>query len=294
MEPLILMKGPPGSGKTLLARSFASILPALTKDEALEVTKLYSVSGNLPPKQPLIVVRPFRSPHHSASSIGIIGGGNNIKPGEISLAHRGVLFADELAEFPRHVLEALRQPLEDRVVTISRASGTLTFPAQFILVAACNPCPCGYLNSMQKQCICMPGQILKYKKKLSGPLLDRIDIHIDVPFVDVDKLASIKDAEGSVVIRKRIEDARNIQKNRFSNIGIFTNSEMGSNHIKQFCKLNDESLELIKSAISQMHLSARGYSRILKLSRTIADLEGSEDIQTHHLLESLQYRSNEA
>lgn len=289
----VILKGPPGSGKTLLARSFPSILPAISRDEALEVTKIYSVSGNLSKDKPIITTRPFRSPHHTASYVGIIGGGNNIKPGEVSLAHRGVLFMDELPEFPRQVLEALRQPLEDRKVTISRASGTLTFPSQFILLTAHNPCPCGFLGSPNKTCVCMPGQISRYKKKLSGPLLDRIDIHLDVPFVEVEKLTSLEASEDSATIRKRVEKARNIQKERFSGSGILTNSEMSNAQIKQFCQITREALELLKLAISQMNLSARGYHRVLKLSRTIADLSESENILSEHIAESLTYRAME-
>lgn len=289
----VILKGPPGAGKTLLARAFPSILPSLSKDEALEVTKIYSVSGYLSSDQPLILTRPFRSPHHTASYVGLIGGGNTIKPGEVSLAHRGVLFLDELPEFPRHVLEALRQPIEDRKVTISRSSGTLTFPSQFILVAAHNPCPCGFLGSLNHTCSCMPGQISRYKKKISGPLLDRIDIHLDVPTVEVDKLTGDEDAENSTVIRKRVEKARQIQRERFKESGILTNSEMNNSQIKQFCHLNEDALDLLKMAISRMNLSARGYHRILKLSRTIADLAGSEDILTEHIAEALTYRAQE-
>lgn len=289
----VLLKGPPGSGKTLLARSFPSILPTLTKEEALEVTKLYSICGNLTDGKPIITTRPFRTPHHTASYVGLIGGGNNIKPGEVSLAHRGVLFLDELPEFSRQVLEALRQPLEDKVVTISRASGTLTFPAQFILVAAQNPCPCGFLGSLNKKCICLPGQISRYRKKISGPLLDRIDIHLDVPAVESDKLTDGLAYENSQTIRHRVEKARKAQLKRFKNLGILTNSEMNNSQIKQFCKLDEEGLNLLKLAISKMNLSARGYHRVLKLARTIADLSSSENILLEHIAESLQYRAKE-
>lgn len=289
----IIMTGPPGAGKTLLARAFPSILPPLTKEEALEVTKIYSVSGNLSSDVPVMTVRPFRSPHHTASYVGIIGGGNVIKPGEVSLAHRGVLFLDELPEFPRQVLEALRQPLEDRKVTISRSSGTLTYPSQFILVAAHNPCPCGFLGSQNKNCVCMPGQISRYKKKISGPLLDRIDIHLDVPPVDIDKLAGDQKAEDSKAIRSRVQKAREKQAQRFKGLGIFANSEMNNAHIKQYCHITPDALELLKMAISQMNLSARAYHRILKLSRTIADLGGSENILSEHVAESLTYRVKE-
>lgn len=289
----IILKGPPGAGKTLLARAFPSILPALSKEEALEVTRIYSVSGNLSKDRPIITSRPFRCPHHTASYVGIIGGGNTVKPGEVSLAHRGVLFLDELPEFPRQVLEALRQPLEDRRITISRSAGTLTFPSQFILLAAHNPCPCGFLGSPKKNCVCMPGQISRYKKKISGPLLDRIDIHLDVPAVEVDKLTGEVEAEDSKMIRKRVEKARKAQGERFSGSGILTNAEMGNAHIKQFCRVTVEALELLKLAISQMNLSARGYHRVLKLSRTIADLSESENILSEHVAEALTYRARE-
>lgn len=289
----VLLKGPPGAGKTLLARSFASILPPLTADESLEVTKIYSITGNLGRGNPFVKARPFRSPHHTASYVGLIGGGNTIKPGEVSLAHRGVLFLDELPEFPRQVLEALRQPLEDHRVTISRSSGSLTFPAKFILVAAQNPCPCGFLGSLKRQCVCMPGQISRYQKKLSGPLLDRIDIHLDVPFVEVEKLTGEHLSEDSRSIRERVVEARKIQIERFKGMGILTNSEMGNVQIKQFCTISKDALELLKMAISQLNLSARGYHRVLKLSRTIADMSQSDNILTEHIAEALQYRARE-
>lgn len=289
----VLLKGPPGAGKTLLSRTFPSILPVLDLEEALEVTQIYSVTGNLQKGQSLIAKRPFRSPHHTASYVGIIGGGNTIKPGEVSLAHRGVLFMDELPEFPRQVLEALRQPLEDKQVSISRASGSITFPAKFILLAAQNPCPCGFLGNSGKNCICMPGQVARYQKKISGPLLDRIDIHLDVPAVDVAKLTTDDIPEDSKTIRFRVQNARLVQKTRFGNSGILTNSEMNNQQIKQFCKLEEDAIDLLKMAISKMNLSARSYHRILKLSRTIADLDKSEMILLKHVSESLQYRAKE-
>ncbi|MBI3485978.1 YifB family Mg chelatase-like AAA ATPase [Candidatus Daviesbacteria bacterium] len=289
----VLLKGPPGTGKTLLAKSFPSILPPLTFDEAIEVTRIYSITGNLTKTQPLITTRPFRSPHHTASYVGIIGGGNSIKPGEVSLAHRGVLFLDELPEFPRQVLEALRQPLEDLKISISRASGSVTFPAQFILLAAQNPCPCGFLGSIKKSCICMPGQIARYQKKVSGPLLDRIDIHLDVPAVEVEKLSSDSNSEDSKTIRQRIEKARQIQYERFKDSPVLTNSEMSNLQIKQFCTISQEALDLLKLAIAQMNLSARAYHRVLKVSRTIADLAASPKIEVAHVAEALQFRSRE-
>lgn len=286
----VLMKGPPGSGKTMLARSFPSILPPLSEEESVELTQIYSITGNLTEDRPVILFRPFRAPHHTASYVGVIGGGNMVKPGEISLAHRGVLFLDELPEFPRQVIEALRQPLEDRKVTISRAAGTLSYPTQFILLAACNPCPCGFLDTPGKNCICLPGQISRYGKKLSGPLIDRIDIHLDVPNLPVDKLTNETIAENSGIIRKRVIRAKQIQTDRFTGSGILNNSEMTNSQIKQFCKIDPEGLDLLKTAISRLNLSARSYYRVLKLARTIADLADSERIGSGHLAEALQYR----
>ena len=287
----ILMTGPPGSGKTLLARTLPSILPPLSIPEALEVTRIYSVAGLLPPNRPLITRRPFRSPHHTASNVSLVGGGTWPRPGEISLAHRGVLFLDELPEFGRAVLESLRQPLEDGMVNIARASGTLQFPAKFVLAAARNPCQCGFNTDPEKFCTCSPSAILRYQKKISGPLLDRIDLHIEVPRVKFEKLADQKVAESSEEIKKRIERARELQRQKFKNLKVMTNAEMPSKLIKEFCQIDSESQEFLKNAVNQMHLSARAYYRLLKISRTIADLAGEEKIRLSFVAEALQYRA---
>ncbi len=285
----LIFCGPPGSGKTLLARTIPSILPKLTKEEILEVTKIYSVAGLLSNDLPIIYERPFRAPHHTTSSVALVGGGAYPRPGEITLSHRGVLFMDEFAEFPRSVLEALRQPLEDGVITVSRAQGSITYPAKFILVAAQNPCPCGYLGDLKKHCICTPVQILRYQKRVSGPLLDRIDIHIEVPRVDYEKLSSNEIAESSKKVRERVESARLIQLKRFGK----TNSEMSPREIKKYCALAPDVQEILKLAMAQYDLSARQYTRILKVARTIADLAESENIEKEHLMEAIHYRAKE-
>lgn len=287
----ILLKGPPGAGKTLLARTFTSILPKPTFEEAIEITKIYSISGLLD-KEAIVVKRPFRSPHHTTSHIGLIGGSNIPKPGEISLAHRGVLFLDEFPEFPRHVLEAMRQPMEDGFVTISRASGRITFPAKFILVAAQNPCPCGFLGDPTHECRDSTSEILRYQKKISGPMLDRIDIHLDVPAVKVEKLTeqNVGTGPSSSEIRKRVQKARDLQTKRFKKEKIISNSEMNNRLIKKYCELSEESLEILKLAVNKLNLSARSYNKILKVSRTIADLDISAQIKPNHIAEALQYR----
>lgn len=287
----LLMKGPPGAGKTLLARTLPSILPRLTFDEAIEVTKIYSITNTLS-GTPVMTTRPFRSPHHSTSLVGLIGGSSNPRPGEISLAHRGVLFLDELPEFPRHVLETLRQPLEDGVVHISRASGKVTFPAKVMLLAAQNPCPCGYFGDPTHECSCTPSQLQRYQKKLSGPLLDRIDIHLTVPAIKVEKLTAQQDEAGetSETIRKRVQKARDRQSSRFHNVLVTTNAEMTNKLVKEYCHLSQEGLSLMRRAVETMKLSGRAYQRTLKVARTIADLAGEEEITPEHLAEALQYR----
>jgi magnesium chelatase family protein len=294
----VLMSGPPGSGKTLLARAMPGILPRMSVEEALDVTRVYSVADQLPEDIPLIRTRPFRSPHHTVSFAGLVGGGNIPRPGEISLAHRGVLFLDELPEFNSRVLEVLRQPMEDKLVTISRANGTITFPASFQMIGAMNPCPCGYANDPVKACTCSSGLITKYQKRISGPLLDRIDIHIEVPRVDYDKLSDKRVAEPSEAIRRRVEAARHRQQARFAaangkdqdRIGIVCNADMRPAEIRHFCALGETEQNLMRSAMAQMQLTARAYHRILKLARTIADLAGAERIAAPHLAEALQYR----
>ncbi|MFA6357499.1 MAG: YifB family Mg chelatase-like AAA ATPase [Candidatus Omnitrophota bacterium] len=287
----ILLIGPPGSGKTMLAKRIPTIMPSLTLQEILEITKIHSVAGTLPDKNGFITQRPFRYPHHSISDIALIGGGSVPKPGEISLAHYGVLFLDELPEFNRQALEALRQPLEDNLICISRIKRTLIFPACFILVAALNPCPCGNYFSPNKVCHCNPAKIRNYLGKISGPLLDRIDMHIEIPEVKYRELSDTKDAEPSQIIRQRVENTRSIQQERFKSQEIHCNAQMPSKLIKEHCTLNQKTKELIRTAITELGLSARAYNKILKISRTIADLDASQIIQAEHVSEAIQYRS---
>jgi magnesium chelatase family protein len=286
----VILNGPPGSGKTLLAKSMPSILPPLTLPESLEITKIFSISGKMAKSQALISVRPFRSPHHSSSAVSLVGGGTYPKPGEISLSHRGVLFLDEFAEFPKNVLENLRQPLEDGVISVARAKGSLDFPARFILVAATNPCPCGNATDPERLCSCTPAQIIKYQRKISGPILDRIDLHVEVPRLPFQKLEEEKSGEASVDIRKRVEKARHIQSQRFQSLDIVTNSEMRSDQIKKFCPLDKDCVMLLRNALTSMHLSARAYHRIIKIARTIADIGESELILPRYIAEAIQYR----
>ncbi len=289
----ILMSGPPGSGKTLLARTLPTILPKMTVAEALEVTKIYSIAGLLSDNDSLVKIRPFRSPHHTASGVSLVGGGAWPRPGEISLAHRGVLFLDELPEFDRKILDNLRQPLEDNIIQISRAQQTLSFPAKFTLVASMNPCPCGYYMCNDKECSCTPIEVSRYQKRISGPLMDRIDLHIDVPKVKYENLVDETLAEKSSNVQGRVQRAREIQGKRFTNMQITSNSEMGHSEMRNFCRIDSVSQELLRNAVNTLHLSARAYNRILKVSRTIADLEGLDNIESKHIAEALQYRPKE-
>ena len=286
----MIMCGPPGSGKTLLARCLPSILPPMSTDEALEVTKVYSVSGLLPPDTPLIRQRPFRSPHHTISNAGLVGGGHWPKPGEISLSHRGVLFLDELPEFGHALLEVLRQPLEDKVITISRANGTVTFPANFMLVAAMNPCPCGYYGDPFRQCTCPPSLVSRYQRRISGPFIDRVDIFVEVPHIDYEKLTDTRLGERSEKVQARITATRSRQLARFKKLRLTSNAEMTPTEIREFCQVEASAQSLLQAAMKQLYLSARAFHRILKLALTIADLDNSDTIKANHVAEAIQYR----
>ncbi len=287
----LLMIGPPGAGKTMLAKRIPSILPAMTFEEALEVTKICSIAGTLDVKKALINYRPFRSPHHTISDAGLIGGGQIPKPGEVTLSHNGVLFLDEMPEFKKNVLEVLRQPLEDGKVTISRAAISLTYPANFMLIAAMNPCPCGFYTDPKHDCTCSPQKIQRYRSKVSGPLLDRIDIHVDVPSLKYREISTEAPSESSKDIKGRVDKARSIQEKRFKSKKVYCNSQMTVRHIKKHCELDEGCKRLMEMAIDKLGLSARAYNRVLKLSRTIADLEGEENIRSHHISEAIQYRT---
>ncbi len=286
-----LMVGSPGSGKTMLAKRLPTILPDLTFEEALEVTKIYSISGKLSSDTALVTKRPFRSPHHTVSNVALTGGGSMPKPGEVSLAHRGVLFLDELPEFRKDAIEAMRQPIEDGQFTVARVAGNATFPSSVMLIASMNPCKCGYFGDASRECICTPIQIQNYLSKISGPMLDRFDIHIQVPSVKYNELSSDKNGEKSKYIKERVEKARQIQLERYKDMGIFTNSQLGAYGIEKFCRIDAQSSELLNNVFDKLGLSARAHARILKVARTIADLEASPDIQFNHIAEAIQYRS---